>query len=108
MKNRRSKYGNTIAFLGNIKFHSKAEMHFYSELLLREKAGEVSDIKLQPKFIIEIKEKKICSVILDFSFFDKKLNEVVYIDVKGKDNALSILKRKLVEACLGIKIQVIY
>lgn len=89
-----------------IKFDSKAEARRYDDLRVLEKQGRIKRLKLHPERPIYIKGKKVCDVVLDFKYL---VHEVtwVYEDVKGHDNALSRLKRKMVEAAYGIKVEVI-
>lgn len=108
---RRSKYGAIRTTVDGIAFDSKAEARRYSELKLCQQARTIYELKLQPKLSIEINGTKVCNVILDFSY---QLAPVlrwaelpIYEDVKGRDNALSKLKRKLVEAQYGIKVKLI-
>ena len=97
-----SKYGNHICYHNGIKFHSKAERWYYTQLLLLEKAKEVKILKLQPKFLIEKgfvkKGKKYQDVhyIADFEILDLKSGLHWVIDVKGMQKRLPreyILKR---------------
>lgn len=48
-----NKYGNIKTVIDGIKFDSKRESERYLELKLLEKAGEISDLKLQPRFILQ-------------------------------------------------------
>mgnify|MGYP003334020814 CR=1 FL=1 len=102
-----SKYHNLFCTIDGIKFHSQAEAAEYSRLKLELKAGEIKDLKLQPKFQITINDIKICKVILDFIYFDKRVNKMRYIDVKGVETAISRLKKKLVEAQHGIEVELV-
>ena len=49
-KPRRNKFGARKTVVGGITFDSKREAEYYAELKLREKAGEVHEIELQPEF----------------------------------------------------------
>jgi hypothetical protein len=93
--------------LDGVRFASTAEAKYYAELLIRERAGEIDSITIQPKFDIDILGTHVCSVLADFMFFDKTEERMHHVDVKGMDTALSRLKRKLVLACHGIGIEVI-
>jgi hypothetical protein len=102
---RRSKYGAVKTVVDNITFHSKREAARYGELKLLEKSGYISRLELQPVYPIEIDGTHICKVILDFRYFEGA--QRVAEDTKGQDNALSRLKRKLVEAQYRIKVRVV-
>ena len=106
---RRSKYGAIRTTVDGIVFASKAEARRYGELRLMEKAGQISNLELQPRLSISIKGIHICNVLFDFLYFTGGPGtwQDHYEDVKGRDNALSRLKRKLVEAQYGIKVKLI-
>lgn len=48
-----NKYGNIRTEVDGINFHSIKEADYYHKLKLLEKAGEVVDIELQPKFLLQ-------------------------------------------------------
>jgi len=103
---RRSKYNATkVDYDGHI-FDSKQECAHYKELKLLAAAGEITALKLQPEYSIEINGQKICRVVLDFSYYDND-GHIRVVDVKGYDNPLSKLKRKLVEATYGIIVEIV-
>ena len=102
---RRSKYGAIRTVVDNITFDSKAEARRYGELKWMEKVGDVSEIIVHPHFSISVNGILICMVELDFQYLAK--DKRTFEDVKGRDNALSRLKRKLVEAQYGIKVKLI-
>ena len=47
-----NKYRNKKCVLDGIEFDSKKEMRRYSELKLLERAGEISDLKIQVPFLL--------------------------------------------------------
>lgn len=102
---KKTKYGNVKTEVDSFVFDSKKEAKFYEALKLRNKAGEVDSITLQPKFPIIINGIKCCDVVLDFSCRDTLTGKVHFIDVKGHHTALSKLKKKLVEALYGINVE---
>jgi len=100
------KYNARKVKLDGYTFDSKIEARRYGELKLLEKAGEVWDIEVHPRFPIFLKGKKICDVVLDFVYCcEKKL--IAYEDVKGYQTSESKLRIKLVEAYNGIKVDLI-
>ncbi len=108
----RNKYGNKKQTADGYTFDSKAELLRYDELQLLEKCARIHDLKVHPELIVTVsgptvKHIPVCKVILDFSYYDGPSDQVVFEDVKGRDNPLSRLKRKLVEAQYGIKVQLI-
>lgn len=100
----KSKYGNKKTFVGDKKFDSIKESKRYLILKDMEDKGEISNLKLQHKFIIEIDGNKICTYIADFTYFDQKQIYIVE-DVKGMKTAVYNLKKKLMKAILNISIK---
>ena len=107
LPSKKHKYSAKKCIIDGIKFDSLAEGRHYSELKLRERAGEISDIEVHPEFKIEINGMPVCKVIADFRYWDIKGETKRVEDVKGMDTALSKLKRKLVMACFGVYIEII-
>lgn len=68
------------------------------ELTAKEEAGEITHLRQQPKFTIAINDRTICTVILDFEYRMADSGLQIDEDVKGMDNPMSRLKRKLIEA----------
>jgi len=101
---RKSKYGNKKTIISGHKFDSIKESKRYLILKDMEDKGEISNLKLQHKFIIEIDGNKICTYIADFTYFDQKQTYIVE-DVKGMKTAVYNLKKKLMKAILNISIK---
>jgi hypothetical protein len=102
---RGNKYGAVRVQVDGHHFDSKLEAKRYAELRLMEKAGEISGLDVHPAYDVTVNGIPICKVILDFAYV---LNGVLIVeDTKGKDNALSRLKRRLVEAQHGLKVNLI-
>jgi hypothetical protein len=101
-----SKYNARKTEIDGFVFDSQAEGRRYSELRLLEKAGEVVDLELQPKYKIVIRGKDICTYIADFRYSLKRPGGYVEVveDVKGFRTAVYRLKKKLVEATYVIEI----
>jgi len=88
-------------------------------LKLLERAGEISNLELQPKFPITVNGVKVCTYIGDFRYTDRRkigpqgqAGCVVLEDIKSPVSAkipLYRLKRKLVHALYpGVKITEVY
>jgi hypothetical protein len=103
MWNRRrgNKYGAIKVKIDGYTFDSKAEARRYKDL----KVLPGKDIEVHPRFPIFIQGIKVCDVVLDFKY--TMTSGTYYEDVKGHDTALSRLKRKMVEAAYGIKVEVL-
>lgn len=82
--------------IDNIRFASKREGKRYSELKLLERAGQIRNLELQPKFPLKINGSLICTYVGDFLYFED--NKRVIEDSKGFKTKEYIIKRKLLLA----------
>jgi len=100
------KYKNVKTILDGISFDSRKEAVRYADLKLMQKAGEISDLTLQPKFDIVINGVKVCSYVADFSYIENgvKVVEDVKSEVTRKLPTYR-LKNKLMRAVHGIAIR---
>lgn len=97
-----SKYNNKKTIVDNIKFDSKAEANRYIELKMLEKARKISDLELQPKFILQEqyinnKGEKIRAITYKADFCYLEGNKIVVEDVKGVETKEFKIKKKLFE-----------
>lgn len=101
MKNlfRKHKFNAKITEVDGIKFHSKKEATYYQALKIHQRTGILLFFLRQTPFHLPGNTK----YILDFMEFWAN-GDINFIDVKGKDTAMSKLKRKQVEALYPIKI----
>ena len=113
-----SKYGNRKVKRDGMVFDSVREANRWNELKLLEKAGEISDLERQVKFVLipkqyskkeitktgkpKVAEREV-SYVADFVY--KKGDEVVVEDAKGFRTDEYILKRKLMLYIHGIEIR---
>ena len=95
----RSKYKN-IRTRG---FASKREAQRFDDLRLLEMAGEITDLKVQPGFRLEVNGDLICTYKADFSYRDRQGLSITE-DVKGVKTPAYRLKAKLMKAIYGIEI----
>jgi len=103
---RRNKYGAESSWIDGIRFASKAEAKYYLMLKYRERLGEVTDVRLQEPFtVLGPKGQVVCTYRADFVFWDVREGRQRVIDVKGMQTPLFKLKKKVVEAFLGITIE---
>lgn len=108
----RSKYGAVPTLSHGIRFHSAAEARRYDELLLLARAGEITDLKLQPRFTLDVAGfggaeawVKIGDYVADFSYTERDGEEVVE-DVKGmRSLPLAKWKQKHLSAQYGIQVR---
>jgi LytS/YehU family sensor histidine kinase len=119
----RSKYGNKKAKASGKVFDSRLERSRYYTLQVLEKAGEISELRMQVPFEIipaiyetvevqlKTKTKQVQKLVqrathyvADFVYKDKDGNVVVE-DSKGFRTKEYLLKKKMMRAFLGITIK---
>lgn len=119
----KSKYGNKKAKHDGMVFDSRRERNRYIILSALQRAGEISDLRMQVTYellpaIYETVEKQMktktkmvqrCAqravhYVADFVYKDKEGNEVVE-DAKGMRTKEYLLKKKMMRALLGIQIK---
>jgi hypothetical protein len=106
----RSKYRAQPTEVDGIRFHSKAEARRYLELKLLEKAGEVKELELQPKFPLYAPSKSwgkhelVAIYVADFRYRKGPRGLLVIEDVKGMKTPVYRLKKKWFEAQYGLSI----
>jgi len=91
------KYRAKPIVIDGIRFPSQKEGRRYSELKILQKAGEITDLTLQPKFPLFVNAKHICFYIADFTYKDKSGSRIVE-DCKGVRTDVYKLKKKMFEA----------
>lgn len=93
--------------MDGIVFASKKEMNRYAELLLVQRAGQISDLRLQPKLSVEINGQHFCSYTPDFAYQDRDRG-LTFEELKStgtaKDAAYK-LRRKAAELTHGITVR---
>jgi hypothetical protein len=105
-----SKYGNKKTVVNCATFDSKREARRYEELWLLQRAGLISDLKLQEKFVLipsqridgKVVEREL-SYKADFSYIEN--GKKVVEDAKGFRTDKYICKRKLMLWVHGIRIK---
>lgn len=108
---KKSKYSSAKTNIDGITFDSKKESEFYAELKLREKAGEISHLRLQPRYLLQEafrydgKQYREMEYVADFEYVED--GKVVVVDVKGFKTAVYMLKKKLFLYKYGDKIEFI-
>lgn len=123
---RRSKYGNRKTVVDGITFDSKKEANRFRELQLLERAGKITALQRQVKYVLiptqrefsnEIYKKgahqghfkpgkvleKECSYIADFAYIQD--GAYVVEDTKGVRTEAYKIKRNLMLVCYGIQIK---
>ena len=94
------KYGAKKTVVDGITFDSKAEAKRYGELKLLEKAGAISELELQPRFLLQGAFKahngktiRKIEYVADFKYIES--HQVVVEDVKGQATPDFKLKWKM-------------
>lgn len=100
-----SKYHAVKTMVNGIRFDSRKEAHRYQELLLLEKAGEISALRLQVSYELIPKQKgeRACIYKADFVYEDH--GETIVEDVKGVRTDAYKIKRKLMLWRYGVRIR---
>lgn len=107
-KPKRTKYGATKTMVDGILFDSKREAAYYSELKIREKAGEVTGVEMQRPFALLGSNGMLMATFkADFCFWDNTAGRFRCIDVKGFDTPVGKLKRKMMKGLLGIDVEIV-
>lgn len=115
MIKRQNKYNARKVTIDGIVFHSGKEGRRYSALKLLIRAGEIKDLKLQPRYDFRLNGVYIGFYKADFAYNKKvpwwRANghkgvdwHPVLEDVKGKKTAMYNFKKKMMKAFHGIDI----
>lgn len=101
----KSKYGNKQTVLNGKVFDSRREARRFMELDLMQKAGLISDLRLQVPFelIPKIGSERAVYYIADYVY--KENGETVVEDCKGCRTDVYRIKRKLMLYRYGIEIK---
>jgi hypothetical protein len=93
-----NKYRNKKVIIDGIKFDSIKEGTRYGQLKMMEKAGMITDLKLQVVF-----QLSVCKYKADFTYYQN--DHLVIEDAKGVKTPAYRLKKKMMLAELGIEIK---
>lgn len=107
-----SKYQNDRTVLDGLKFDSKMEANRYAELVLLQRAGEITDLQVQQRFELVpavrlAGAKRITTAIdyvADFTYRKTGTRIVVIEDCKGARTRVYLMKRHMMKALLGLDI----
>jgi hypothetical protein len=96
-----SKYKAKKTTVDGITFDSKAEAKRYQELKLIERAGQIKNLSLQPRFMLQGgfknihtgKKERAIEYVADFQYEDN--NVIIVEDCKGFKTSDYKIKRKL-------------
>lgn len=96
-----NKYRNKKVIIDDYVFDSIQESRRYKELKLLLKAGKISDLQLQPRFLLQDSFKKNgktfreIEYIADFQYIEN--GKTIVEDVKGMQTDVFKLKHKIFE-----------
>lgn len=107
-----SKYGNRKTTLNGVEFDSHKEAQRYAQLRLLERAGRITNLRCQVKYILIPAQRdergrlleRECSYVADFVYFDLTLGMEVVEDSKGYRTDTFKLKKKMMLWFHGIQI----
>ena len=94
-------------------FDSKKEFIRWCELRILERAGKISNLQRQVKYVLipsqkdpkgKVLEREV-SYVADFVYIDNALGQVVVEDVKGYKTEVYRLKKKLLLWTMGIRLK---
>jgi len=106
------KYLNTPTVVDGFKFDSKGEAERYRALRLLERAGEITDLELRPRFPLVIGAMPVKignrqAVYWGDFRYRTAFGESVTEDFKGMDTPISKLKRALVKVMYGVDVRLV-
>lgn len=112
----KSIYINKKIVVNGIKFDSKKEARRYQALLLMQRAGEISELELQPKFELvkgvkfsgDARAKPAVRYFADFAYTDVLTGKRIVEDVKSpvtKEKPYYKMKRHMMLAIHGIEVK---
>lgn len=92
---RRNKFNNKKTELNGITFDSKKEAARYYYLSMMQRAGNITNLELQPKIPLMVNGKKLGHYIGDFRYIEN--GEVILEDVKSVATKTAVynLKKKI-------------
>ena len=98
-----SKYRAVRTTVNGLEFASQKEARRYQALLLLERAGQIRDLELQPRFPCRVNDLLVCTYVADFRYSEN--GAWIVEDVKGMKTDVYRIKAKLVKALYGITIR---
>ena len=114
------KYRATPTKVDGITFDSRRESVVYAELKLRERAGEISNLELQPRFPIVIDGEPVRAMPnklghrgrplvyrADFAFFEGGKRRVVDVKSPATSTEADKLRRAIVQHIYHVEIEVV-
>lgn len=110
-----NKYHAKKTTVDGIEFDSAAEARRYTDLLLLQRAGQISGLTRQVPFVLapgcrlhgDKRSRPEIRYVADFVYSALPSGVVIVEDVKGMDTPMSRLKRHLMATVLGIQVRIV-
>lgn len=104
-----NKYGAIPTVVDGVTFASKAEARHYRVLRLREQAGEITALELQPRYPLVVNGLLVATYVADMRYRERD-GSLVVCDVKGGAATITAvfrLKSKLMRALYDIDVLIV-
>jgi hypothetical protein len=115
---KRRKYGNEKVIEDGYVFDSKLEWTRYRQLKLMEKAGEISNLTVHPKYVLldgvrlpSGKKQSKVTWSADFEYFDNDIEKTIVEDVKSPQTAAKDgfrVRVKMFQAKYGMEVSILF
>jgi hypothetical protein len=89
---KRSKFGNTVTMVGNLRFDSAKEARRWRDLTAEERAGDITNLERQVSYDLHVAGVKIGRIIPDFRY--RRNGKLVCEDVKSKPTMTPLFRWK--------------
>ncbi len=101
------KYRNVPTVVDGIRFASKREAFRYCELKLLERAGDIKELRLQPRYPLAVNGLHVSTYVGDFEYVESKSGRLITEDSKGVRTRDFINKAKLFHALYGREVTLV-
>lgn len=110
---KRHKYSARACHVGAEKYRSERERDTHQNLLLKERAGLIADLKREVRFELapgvliagESRRRPAVRYYADFTWLDLKTSAFVVADAKGMPTPMYRLKKHLMATIRGIHVR---
>lgn len=107
------KYGNTRTTVGAETYASKREARRHAELLVLQRAGQITGLTREVPFVLapgvkiegERRARPALRYVADFVYSDVRTGRVVVADAKGLQTPLYRAKKHIMKTVHGIDVQ---
>lgn len=101
---RRNKYSAQAIEADGYRFASLRERDAYFDLKMRLRAGDITDLELQPRYPLVVNGIAVATYVADFRFRERD-GQLKVLDAKGVKTAVYRIKRKLMQAVHGVTVE---